>query len=304
MAWYKSLSIFALASDFNFDFESFEKGVKENPLRNCNSSNEYTFGFVPHVMGSEMLVHKVEHCIAVKAAKEVRVVNSTVLNQLLAKKVTEIEAKECRKVGRKEKADYKDELLHSMRATANTKQDFIECYIDLKARILVINATNDGMIELLHKALMEANQGSFPIVPLAPGSSPSLVMTEWLLKNSIPGAMETGDYVKVYDNSEDNPSIEFKKLEPLSDDVTRHLGQGMGVQALKLRYYDRMTFVLNDRLTITKLKFDDVLKEQAFNDSEGGAASDMDATFSIMTLQIRDFFGSLMGWFEITNPAQ
>lgn len=302
MAWYKTLSIYSLASDFTLDIEQFEAGVKANHLRECNSSNEFTFGFVPHIAGGELWVHKVDNCIAVKAAKEVRIVNGAVLKQTLDKKVAEIEKKEDRKVGRKERADYKDEVLYSLRATAPTKQDFIECYIDLKARILVINSSNDGMIDLLYKWLITANSNSFPALPLAPQSLPSLVMSDWLSKNSVPASLETGEYVKLTDNSEDKPSIEFKKLEPLSDDITRHIDQGMSVQSLGLRYDSKMSFVLSSGLIVSKLKFDDVLKEQAFNDSQGGAADDMDATFSIMTLQIRDFFNSFKSWFEIQSP--
>ena len=70
---------------------------------------------------------------------------------------------------------------------------------------------------------------------------------------------------------------------------------------MALRWTDKMSFVLNDDLTLKKVKFDDTLKDNAFNDSQGGALSDMDANFALMSLTVRDFFESYKVWFEIQD---
>ncbi|WP_269449293.1 recombination-associated protein RdgC, partial [Grimontia celer] len=169
--------------------------------------------------------------------------------------------------------------------------------MDLKAKLLVLNSTNAGMTEQLFK-LLQTTLGSFPMVPLQAQASPAMVMTDWLMKNDVPASLETGDECEIEDSSEDKAKIRFKSLEPLTEDVTRHLEQGMTVRSLALRWTDKMSFVLNSDLTLKKVKFDDTLKESAFNDSQGGALSDMGADFSLMSLTIREFFESYKLWFE------
>ena len=298
--WFKNLQIFQLKDTENFSSTDLIAKLPEHPLRECGSQDEFTFGWMPLIRNSEQWSVASDLCLLIRAGKEEKVLPSAVIREELEAKVSEIEVVEGRKVGRKEKADIKDELVFSLRPKAFAKRTDIWAYIDLKAKLLVLNSTNAGMTEQLFK-LLQTTLGSFPMVPLQAQASPAMVMTDWLMKNDVPASLETGDECEIADSSEDKAKIRFKSLEPLSEDVTRHLEQGMSVKNLALRWTDKMSFVLNSDLTLKKVKFDDTLKESAFNDSQGGALSDMDANFSLMSLTIREFFESYKLWFEIVD---
>lgn len=298
--WFKNLQIFQLKDTENFSSTDLIAKLPEHPLRECGSQDEFTFGWMPLIRNSEQWSVASDLCLMIRAGKEEKVLPSAVVREELEAKVSEIEVVEGRKVGRKEKADIKEELVFSLRPKAFAKRTDIWAYIDLKAKLLVLNSTNAGMTEQLFK-LLQTTLGSFPMVPLQAQASPAMVMTDWLMKNEVPASLETGDECEIEDSSEDKAKIRFKSLEPLSEDVTRHLEQGMSVKNLALRWTDKMSFVLNSDLTLKKVKFDDTLKESAFNDSQGGALSDMDANFSLMSLTIREFFESYKLWFEIVD---
>ena len=298
--WFKNLQIFQLKDTENFSSTDLVTKLPDHPLRECGSQDEFTFGWLPLIRNSEQWSISSDLCMLVRAGKEEKVLPTAVVREELEAKVAEIELVEGRKVGRKEKADLKEELVFSLRPKAFAKRSDIWAYIDLKAKLLVLNSTNAGMTEQLFK-LLQTTLGSFPMVPLQATVSPSSIMTDWLVKNDVPASLETGDEVEIQDASEDRAKIRFKSLEPLSEDVTRHLEQGMSVKNLALRWTDKMSFVLNDDLTIKKVKFDDTLKDNAFNDSQGGALSDMDANFALMSLTVRDFFESYKVWFEIQD---
>ncbi len=298
--WFKNLQIFQLKDTENFSSTDLVTKLPDHPLRECGSQDEFTFGWLPLIRNSEQWSISSDLCMLVRAGKEEKVLPTAVVREDLEAKVAEIELVEGRKVGRKEKADLKEELVFSLRPKAFAKRSDIWAYIDLKAKLLVLNSTNAGMTEQLFK-LLQTTLGSFPMVPLQATVSPSSIMTDWLVKNDVPASLETGDEVEIQDASEDRAKIRFKSLEPLSEDVTRHLEQGMSVKNLALRWTDKMSFVLNDDLTLKKVKFDDTLKDNAFNDSQGGALSDMDANFALMSLTVRDFFESYKVWFEIQD---
>lgn len=298
--WFNNLQIFQLKDTETFSSNDLIAKIPEHPLRECGSQDEFTFGWLPLIRNSEQWALASDHCLLLRAGKEEKVLPTAVVREELESKVAEIELVEGRKVGRKEKADIKEELVFTLRPKAFAKRSDVWAYIDTKAKLLVLNSTNAGMTEQLFK-LLQTTLGSFAMVPLQAQVSPATIMTDWLVKNDVPASLETGDECEIQDSSEDKAKIRFKSLEPLSEDVTRHLEQGMSVKNLALRWADKMSFVLNDDLTLKKVKFDDSLKESAFNDSQGGALSDMDANFALMSLTVRDFFGSFQQWFEITS---
>ncbi|SBT17994.1 Recombination-associated protein RdgC [Marinomonas gallaica] len=298
--WFKNLQIFQLKDTENFSSTDLIAKLPEHPLRECGSQDEFTFGWMPLIRSSEQWAISSNQCMLIRAGKEEKVLPTAVVREELEAKVAEIEIVEGRKVGRKEKADIKEELVFTLRPRAFSKRSDIWAYIDTKAKLVVLNSTNAGMTEQLFK-LLQTTLGSFAMVPLQAQVSPASIMTDWLMKNEVPASLETGDECEIQDASEDKAKIRFKSLEPLSEDVTRHLSQGMSVKNLALRWSEKMSFVLNDDLTLKKVKFDDTLKENAFNDSQGGTLSDMDANFALMSLTIRDFFESYQLWFEIAD---
>ncbi|MBR7888944.1 recombination-associated protein RdgC [Marinomonas sp. A79] len=296
--WFKNAQIFQLKDIESLDTNELINKIPEFPLKECGSQEEFSFGWLPLIRNSEQWSLASDHCLLFRAGKEEKVLPSSVIREELENKVAEIELIEGRKVGRKEKSDIKDELVFTLRPKAFSKRSDIWAYLDLKANILVLNSTNASMTELLFKQL-QVTLGSFAMAPLQAQVSPSSLMTQWLTKNEVPASLETGAECEIQDASEDKATIRFKSLEPLSEDVTRHLEEGMAVKNLALRWTDKLSFVLHDDLTLRKIKVDDALKEAAFNDSQGGGLSDMDANFSLMSLTLREFYASYCLWFEI-----
>ncbi|SBS28992.1 Recombination-associated protein RdgC [Marinomonas spartinae] len=300
--FFKTATLFQLKE--TVDFDKLEAALAEFPLKEVDSQDEFSFGSMPLVRNSETWSLRSNDCLLMRFGKEEKNLPSSVVREALEEKVAEIELIEGRKVGRKEKADIKDELIFTMRPTAYAKRSDVWMHIDNKAGFIAIYSTSANMIEQAFKHL-QTMLGSFPMTPLQAQVSPSATMTHWLLMNDVPASLETGATCDIQEpQTMDKAKIAFTNLEPLSEDVTRHLQQGMNVKSLALRWTDKINFVLHDDLTIRKVKFDDAIKEAAFNDSQGGGLSDMDATFALASLTTRELFTSLCAWFEIATAEQ
>lgn len=300
--FFKTATIFQLKE--TIDFNKLEAALAEFPLKEVGSQEEFTFGALPLVRNSETWSLRSNDCLLIRFGKEEKSLPSAVVREALEVKVAEIELIEGRKVGRKEKADMKDELIFTMRPKAFTKCTDVWMHIDNAAGFIVIYSTTAAMIEQSFKHL-QTMLSSFPMVPLQAQVSPSATMTHWLMMNDVPASLETGATCDIQELQKmDKAKIAFTNLEPLSDDVTRHLEQGMSVKSLALRWTDKLSFVLHDDLTIRKIKWDDAIKEAAFNDSDGGGLSDLDANFALASLTTREFFYSLCGYFEIAATEQ
>ena len=302
--FFKTIQAFQLKGAAAIDFAAIEQALPEHPLREVGAQDEFTFGTLPLIRGSECWAIVSNDCMLFRFGKEEKNLPASVVREELETKVAEIELVEGRKVGRKEKSDIKEELIFTLRPKAFAKRFDIWLYIDKKAELLVLNTTNAVMTEQAFKHLQTMLR-SFAMAPLHAQSSPAGIMTDWLMKNDLPASLETGDNCVVKDTASASTKATFNSFELLSDDVTRHLEQGMQVKSLALRYRDKLSFVLSDDLTLKSIKWDDTLKEAAFNDSDGGALSDMDANFALMSLTVRELFTEhLAKWFEIESEAE
>ena len=300
--FFKTATLFQLKEAV--DFDKLEAALPNFPLKEVGSQEAFSFGSMPLIRNSETWSLRSNDCLLMRFGKEEKSLPSAVVREALEVKVAQIELLEGRKVGRKEKADMKEELIFTMRPTAYAKRSDVWMHIDSKAGFIAIYSTSANMIEQAFKHL-QTMLGSFPMMPLQAQVSPSATMAHWLLINDLPASLETGATCDIQEpQTMDKAKIAFTNLEPLSDDVTRHLQQGMNVKSLALRWTDKLSFVLHDDLTIRKIKWDDAIKEAAFNDSQGGGLSDMDANFALASLTTHEFFTSLCAWFEIAAPEQ
>lgn len=302
--FFKTATFFQLKAAV--DFDALEAALPNFPLREVGSQDEYTFGTLPLIRNSETFALRSSDCLLMRFGKEEKNLPSAIVREALEEKVAQIEFIEGRKVGCKEKADIKDELIFTMRPAAYAKRTDVWMHIDSKAAIIAIYSTSANMIEQSFKHL-QTMLGSFSMVTLQAQVSPSATMTHWLLINDVPASLETGATCDIQEpQAMDKAKIAFTNLEPLSEDVTRHLQQGMSVKSLALKLVDptAVSFVLHDDLTVRKIKWTESLKEAAFNDSQGGGLSDMDATFAISSEITKRLFKDLSRWFEIAAAEQ
>lgn len=70
-------------------------------------------------------------------------------------------------------------------------------------------------------------------------------------------------------------------------------GAGKQVTQLSLAWQDKLSFMLDDKLVIKRLRFEDLLQDQAEQDGGDDALSQQDASFTLMMLTFTDFLPAL-----------
>ncbi|WP_171903713.1 recombination-associated protein RdgC, partial [Pseudomonas aeruginosa] len=62
---------------------------------------------------------------------------------------------------------------------------------------------------------------------------------------------------------------------------------------LSLAWSDKLSFVLDDKLAVKRLRFEDLLQEQAEKDGGEDALGQLDASFTLMMLTFAEFLPAL-----------
>jgi recombination associated protein RdgC len=100
--------------------------------------------------------------------------------------------------------------------------------------------------------------------------------------------------------------IRCKNQDLSAAEIVNHLKTGMHVSKLALNWQQRVEFVLDEKLTVKRLRFSDIVQEQASDAQADDAAAQFDVDFSIMSLELSGFIKALteaFGGAEALDPA-
>ena len=292
--WFKNLLIYRLTQDLPFDAQVLETALATKLARACSSQELATYGFVaPFGKGEDApLVHVSQDFLLIAARKEERILPGSVVRDALKEKVEEIEAEQMRKVYKKERDQLKDEIIQAFLPRAFIRRSATFAAIAPKQGLILVNASSPKRAEDLLSTLREV-VGSLPVRPLAVKVAPSATMTEWVKTQKAAENFFVLDECELRDTHEDGGIIRCKRQDLTSDEIQLHLSTGKVVTQLSLAWQDKLSFVLDDKLVVKRLKFEDLLQDEAEQNGGDDDLGQQDASFTLMMLTFGEFLPQL-----------
>ena len=296
--WFKNLAVYRFTEPFSSAADVLEQKLAQAPFRQCGAHDEFSLGWTSPVgKGGDGLLHTSNGFMMICMKKEEKLIPSAVINEMLQEKITEIEEQEARKLPQKERSRIKDELIFELLPKAFSFSRKTFAYIDSLNGWLVVDAASpkkaEELLTLLRKCL-----GSLPVMPISSTLKPSSVMTQWLLNNVSPKDITVEDECELRSQEEEAAIIRCKRHDLALPEIKNHLDSGKQVIKLAMSWADRLSFVLDENLTVKRLKFLDLIQEQAAEIEADGAVEQFDADFSIMTAELAQFLPRLLELFN------
>lgn len=156
-----------------------------------------------------------------------------------------------------------------------------------------MNESSAKKAEDLLSTLREA-VGSLPVRPVAVKVAPSATLTDWLKNQQASEGFFVLDNCELSDTHEEGGTVRCKRQDLTSDEIQNHLSAGKLVTRLSLAWSDKLSFTLDEKLTVRGLRFEDLLQEQAERDGGDDALSQLDASFVLMMLTLSEFVPELL----------
>lgn len=301
--WFKNLAIYRFTEPFSLSPEELEQKLQQQAFRPCGGHDEFSFGWTaPQGKASDALVHANNGFMMICAKKEEKVIPASVINEMLQDKIGEIEEQEARKLAGKERARIKDELIFDLlpRAFSFSKKTF--AYIDSQGGWLVVDAASakkaEDVLSLLRRCL-----GSLPVVPIGASIKPASIMTQWLLNHDAPKDILIEDECELRSLEDEGGIIRCKRHDLNLPEIKNHLDSGKQVIKLAMSWADRLWFVLDENLAVKRLKFLDLIQEQAADIEAFDETEQFDVDFSIMSAELAQFFPRLLELFNVEDKA-
>ena len=295
--WFKNLKIYSITESLTVDPDTLQDQLSQVAFRPCGKQDMATMGWVAPLEGGQELFHYANGRFWLTLKKQERLLPASVIKAELEEKVAQIEQETGSPVGKKAKEDLKQEIVHRLLPQAFTRNSWLNGILCPKENLVIIDASADGKAETFLAMLRKAIE-SLPVLPLTRGSV-AADLTHWLTDDSAPKSIEILDEAELKDTAEEASIIRCKNQDLTSDEILNHIESGKLVQKIAVKWDETLSAIIQEDLTIKRLKFTDVLREQNDDIPKDQKAAKMDADFALMSGEVLRFIEFLNETFDL-----
>ncbi len=290
--WFRNLQIFRLTSEWAYTTDSLSQALHKGLFHGCGATDRVARGWVPPRGEDGELVFSVAHQQLIALGVEQKLLPAAVVRQYAQAKLTEIEAAQGYKPGRKQRRDVTDQLEIELLPRAFVKRGLTYVWIDPVNRWLLVDASSSTRADEVMEHL-KLSLGELPITLVKTQLAAASAMTQWLAAGHAPGSFSIDRDCELCAAAEERAAVRYVRHNLDSDEVRSHIAAGKAATRLALTWNDRISFVLTEQLQVKRVAFLDLLKEDAERQNEN--ADDLfAANFTLMCGELAQLLGDLL----------
>lgn len=294
---FKNLLIYRFTKPFTHLPEELAELLGTKVFRPCGKQEQATLGWVPPVGEDDSpLVHAANGRLMVCLQRQEKLLPAAIVNEALAEKVAEIEAREDRKPGKKERTTLKEEIVFELLPRAFSRTRKLYAYIDLALGLLIVDSGSHKNAETLISEL-RAIVGSLPVVSLKTHHPIPPTLTAWLAEGTLPQSFALGGECELRDTGDDGGVIRCKNQDLFSEEIRNHLASGMYVSKMALCWFGGIDCVVDENFSLKRLRFGDLIDDKLAEVDAESAAEQFDVDFTIMAGEFANFIPALIAAF-------
>ena len=284
--WFKNLCVFRFTQPVDLSPEDIEPRLADQAFRPAGTLEPSSTGWVsPLGLAESPLIHVTNGYAMLCARREERILPAAAVREVLEARIDEIEEKTGRRVRGKARTDLRDEVVLEMLPRAFTRSRRTFAYVDPREGWLVVDAPSPRRAEEV-TALLRESLGSLPIAPFSVAESPTSVMTAWLATGTPPEGFAIEDECDLSEPGEDGGVIRVRRHDLDAAEIRAHIDTGKRVTRLAMGFEDRLGFLVDENLLIKRLRFRDIVQDEAAGVRADTDAERFDGDFAIMSLEL------------------
>lgn len=275
---FKQIKIYQLPKGFKLTREQLVEKLTPLQFNQCLPSLPFSYGWVsPYMEENTSLVHELERCLLFSMQIEEKILPGAVIRQELISQVKQIEGEREKRMSVKEKQGLKDQVVQTLLPRAFSKYSAVYAYFDFKNHWLIVNSTSktklDKFNELIKRSLPELTVNQLINKQLIS------MLTNWLFANKLPKELHLTNKLVLKDPQQKQHIIRLNHTEPEILPLEKLFKQGFKVFQLGLSLDHALEFSINDDNTISGIRFNDEIKQEARDQYGETALSRLNADF-------------------------
>lgn len=306
---FRNLTFFRFPSHFEGLFptpvadslDGLSDALREAALKPVGPMQLFSSGFLsPYGVDSDVFTQRVGDAVLVTLGRESRVLPAAVVDDLLRKKLAEVEQQEGHRPGGRARKRIKEDLIAELLPRAFVEPSRGSAYFDMRRGFIAVDLSSRSGSEFFVSSVRAAI-GSFPALPLNAETAPRAILTGWLAGNELPEGLSLGDECELHDPADSGAKVKIQRLELGGEEVQSHLEAGMQCVRLALVLDDHASFVFGEDLVVRKLKLLDGAMEALDSQEREDIQQELDARLALMAGEVGRLFDVLERAFKITS---
>ncbi|MBE0403097.1 recombination-associated protein RdgC [Halomonas citrativorans] len=304
--WFKQLHLYRLHGTPAVTAAQLAEAMANHAAKPLGNADARRIGWAAPAgrLGGGQLVHELQGHRLLSALRQERMLPAAVVKEEVDEQVADIEAREGRKVTRKEKTALKEQVTEALLPRAFVRQQKIDMWWDTERQLIGVNAPSraraEDVLDLLRETL-----GSLKATPLSSQTLPIRAMTTWLGDPaSRPADLQLLDGVELKAKGDDGV-VRARQVDLDSDEMQQLLESGRQASKMALGIEGQLTFMLHDDLSLKSLRFGDALIEEADHADDGDdALARLETDFVLMAGSLRANVARLVEWLGGENRQE
>jgi recombination associated protein RdgC len=289
--FFRNLTLFRFPT--SLDFTDLETQLDQARLKPVGPLEMSSRGFVsPFGRDGEALSHRIADAIWLTVGGEDRLLPGAVVNDMLARRLADMEQKEGRKPGGRARKRLKEDLVHELLPRAFVRPSRTDALLDLEHGLCVVDTSSRKSAESVVGEIRHA-LGSFPALPLNAEVAPRAALTGWIAGEPLPEGLSLGDECELKDAADRGAVVKCQRHDLASEEIGKHLEAGKQVTRLALTLDDHVSFVLGEDLVLRKFKLLDGAVDAIESTERDDLHAELDARFALMAGEIKRLFSVL-----------
>lgn len=214
-----------------------------------------------------------------------RLLPSVAISAQFNARLAEIRANENREPGTRERRKLRDETVLEMIPRAFLMPSRLSGIFDLRNGWLLLDTASRRIAEAA-VSLLRGALGSMPAVPPDPQTSPRLAFTSWLRGDASPAhaTLAIGTTCVLEECVEAGARIAARDQELFCEEIGKHLEAGKFCTALELNIEGRVSFSIDESLTVRRIVWNDEALQSDEEKGEEDAQAAATATLCMAAL--------------------
>jgi len=300
--WFKNLQIFSLPPGWTISPAKLEEALARHPLLPCPGAAMQSQGWVSPTETGELVYAQGRHRL-IALGSEQRLLPAAVINQVAKEKIEVLTRQQGFAPGRKQVRDLKMQVADELRPRAFVRRRSTRAWLDLAdARFIVDCATAKAAENLA--AVLRADLGEFPAVPLESRDSPGATMTRWLGGGRRPGEFQLREDCELTTADQAKSAIRYVRHALEGPELRSLIGGGKTATRLGLLWRERLSFILDDKLCVKRLRFETMDSKDPQSLENKDEADAFDANFTLMTGELGELLKEVLATLGGPKPPR
>ena len=286
---FRNVRFYRLEGSWPDNEESLSTSLETAGFEPCGPLTERSSGWVAvDPDNSDLLARRLNGADLLRLRSQSRVLPPAAVNEELEARIDDYHRRMQEAPSPREKRRLKAEARDELMPKALLKSDRIWAYVDLKEKILGIDALQDAAAERVVRRLQASIDG-LDIRPLQ-FMKPVDELLSAVFFDGAPKQFAAGRECRMQDLADAGSIVRWTDFDLSDKSIRDHVANGMRLTHLAIVYDNIMSCVINENGVISKLRF---LGMDDDSEGHGDPLARQDAEFVLITGTLRHLLGDL-----------